>query len=100
MIPILMLRLYGRIINLNVPTLCVFNGHAVAGGLFIGLSHDRILMVDNPKIKLQFNESLIGMAMYSPFAIIMKELLSNRANRTLLLGTNVFPKQAYELDIV
>ena len=32
--------LMARILTLNVPTLCVFNGHAVAGGLFFGMCHD------------------------------------------------------------
>ena len=33
-------RLFARFITLNVPSLAVFNGHSIAGGVFIGLSHD------------------------------------------------------------
>ena len=32
--------LMARILTLNVPTLCVLNGHAVAGGLFLSMCHD------------------------------------------------------------
>ena len=45
-----------KILTLNVPTLCVFNGHAIAGGAMIGMVHDDIIMVDNSKFMLWLNE--------------------------------------------
>lgn len=32
--------LMARILTLNVPTLCVFNGYSVAAGVFMGMCHD------------------------------------------------------------
>ena len=92
--------LYGRLLRLNVPTLCVLNGHAVAGGLFLALCHDKIIMADNPKLKCQFNESLVGMSMYTPYACMMKELIPMSVNKILLLGDPLNPRKAFELDLV
>ena len=36
-----------RILTLNVPTLAVVNGHAIAGGVMLAMVHDQIFMVDN-----------------------------------------------------
>ena len=57
-------------------------------------------MVDNPKVKLQFNESLVNMSMYPPYAICEREILSARVNRTLLLGIPYGAKAAYDVDLV
>jgi len=32
--------LYKKLLTLNVPTYCVMNGHAYAGGLFLAMCHD------------------------------------------------------------
>ena len=50
--------LLARILTINVPSLCVFNGHAIAGGLMIGMAHDKILMNGDPKLNFRchFNE--------------------------------------------
>ena len=36
--------LMDRLIRLSMPSLCVFNGNAMAGGYFMGLCHDFRLM--------------------------------------------------------
>ena len=38
-----------RILQMGIPSLAVFNGHAIAGGLFLGLAHDEIIMKNDPK---------------------------------------------------
>ena len=40
-----------NLLTINMPSLCVIDGHVIAGGVFIPLSHDRILMANKPKIK-------------------------------------------------
>lgn len=39
--------LLARILTINIPSLCIFNGHAIAGGLMMGLAHDKIIMNGN-----------------------------------------------------
>ena len=47
-----MQRVFSRVLTLNVPSLAVFNGHSIAGGMFMGLCHDQIICKNDPKIKL------------------------------------------------
>lgn len=51
LMPMEMLDIYSRFLTLNVPTLCIVNGHAVAGGLYLALSHDWVIMNSNPALK-------------------------------------------------
>lgn len=53
-------KIFARLITLNVPSLAVFNGHSIAGGIFLGLCHDQIICKNDPKIKLQLNELEFG----------------------------------------
>lgn len=46
-----------RIMVIGIPSMAVLNGHAVAGGLFLGLCHDQVIMnTVNPKCQLWVNE--------------------------------------------
>ena len=49
-------QMCAKILTLNVPTLCVYNGHAIAGGALMGLAHDNIIMVDDSKFMVWLNE--------------------------------------------
>lgn len=42
-----LMHLYGRISSLCVPTICLMNGHAIAGGLMLAFAHDYIYMRDD-----------------------------------------------------
>ena len=57
-------------------------------------------MTSNPKFKAQLNESLAGIGMYSVYMTLLKEILSTRTARTLILGGVVRSQQAFELDLV
>ncbi len=42
----IMQQLLAKVLALNVPTMCVMNGHAYAGGFLFGLCHDfRVLKI-------------------------------------------------------
>ena len=71
LLPMEMIDLFCRILTLNVPTLAVINGHAVAGGLYLAQVHDRVIMIDNPKCKLQLSESLSGIGFYSVYLVLL-----------------------------
>ena len=36
-----------KIFTLNMPTLCIVNGAAIANGLYICQCHDKVVMIDN-----------------------------------------------------
>ena len=56
-----------RLLTMNVQTLAVINGFAVAGGTFMSLAHDRAIMNSNPKFKIFANETSISMPFSLPF---------------------------------
>ena len=95
-----MQHIFARLLTINVPSLCIWQGHAIAGGVFIGLCHDRLIMVDNPKFIIQLNELQFGKS--PPFAYhqLIKETCGGRVARTLFLGTKLSPQHAHKLDIV
>ena len=39
--------LYAKVLSLGLPSMAVFNGHAMAGGLILGLAHDFRIMTNN-----------------------------------------------------
>ena len=47
-----------KLLTLNVPTLCLMNGHSYAGGLFLALCHD--FRIITTKGKICFTEILVG----------------------------------------
>ena len=91
LMPMNMLDVMSRFLTLNVPTLCVVNGHAVAGGLYLAMCHDYVIANSNPKIKIFLNESLIGLGFYQSYVSLLNALVSNRLARSLHLGDNYNP---------
>ena len=49
-----------NLLTVNMPSLCVVNGHTIAGGVFIPLSHDKIIMANKPNLIVQLNEVFYG----------------------------------------
>ena len=91
LLPLTGLKLFGRLLNLNVPTLAIANGHAVAGGMFLGLCHDKFVICDKPILKYYLSESLINMSLAFLYADLLKELVPDRAARELLSGKKMNP---------
>ena len=87
-----MQKVFARLLTLNVPSLCVWQGHAVAGGVFIGLCHDRLIMKDDPKYIVMLNELAFGKAVPYSYNQVIKELTNGRVARTLFLGTRLTPQ--------
>jgi len=67
--------------------MAIFNGHAIAGGAFLGLAHDRVIMNSNPKFTICLNEVTFGKSIPYSYVRFIKEMTSGRMGRTLLLGT-------------
>jgi enoyl-CoA hydratase len=59
------IRLLGRMLRLNVPSIAMLNGHAIAGGCMLALSCDwRTSRSEPEKVKMALTE--IEIAMYLP----------------------------------
>ena len=92
-------QMFDKILTMNVPTLAVFNGHSIAGGVFLGLCHDRIIMKDDPKLYLSLNELNIGIPFCHGMAAIPKQVLSSSSARHLIMGDKIPPIEALKMDI-
>jgi hypothetical protein len=57
-------------------------------------------MTTNPKFKCQLNESVAGIGMFSVYMTLLKEILSTRTARTLMLGGVVRSQEAFDLDLI
>ena len=66
--------------------MCVFNGHAMAGGLMIGLAHDFRIMTDNKKRVVSLSEMLFGLALPPAFLALCADTLTDKAFEELVLG--------------
>ena len=67
-----------------MPTLCVFNGHAVAGGLFLGLAHDFRILKDKSFVSL--SEILIGVGMGPAWTALLNVKLQTQVVRLMIYG--------------
>ena len=93
-------KVLARILELGIPSMAVFNGHAIAGGVFIGLACDRIIMKNDPKLQICCNELTFGKAIPYAYVRFVKDTTSARLGRTLLIGTKLTPEEAKRLDLI
>ena len=89
-----------EILTVNVPSLCVVNGLNIAGGVFMSLAHDKIIMNSNPKFTTCLNEAENGKVPTFAMEQFLRTITSGKSSRTLLLGTRVTPQEAKRLDLV
>ena len=70
LMPMEMLKVYARILTINIPSMCIVRGHCIAAGMLIACCHDKVIMNGNPKLKIQFPEHKLTPTMhfYAPFA--------------------------------
>ena len=75
-----------RLITINVQTLCVVNGFAVAGGVFIALAHDKCIMNSDPTFKCFLNETANSMPINQSNIYQIESVTSGATARRLALG--------------
>ena len=78
-------KLLARILIFPMPTMCVFNGHAVAGGLILGLVHDFRIMREE-KSFVCLSELNIGITLPPGYAAVVRRQLDPEMWRLLILG--------------
>ncbi|GAQ06288.1 enoyl-CoA delta isomerase 1, peroxisomal [Aspergillus lentulus] len=82
-------KLFRRFLTFPMPTICLLNGHAFAGGLMLAMYHD--YRIQNPaKGFLCINELEFGVPLQSPMMSIFREKLTPSAFRDLILEARRF----------
>lgn len=89
-----------RMMTINVQTMCVMNGHSVAGGCFIALAHDKTIMSSNPKFKFFLNETKNGFHLKDPLSYVVRESTSGGTAKLLTIGQKFGPEDAKKYGIV
>lgn len=85
-------KLFKRILTIGVPTLCVLNGHAVAGGLFYALCNDFTIMRDDDKIVANLPEINLSLPIPLAYTEIVKNALTPKEALLLCYGARFTPK--------
>ena len=87
--------LIARIMKLPLPSLAVLNGHTIAGGLMLAMGFDKIIMVNDPQVKIGLTEIDAGVGF--PYALMRHvKLRNNRAvSARLIAGHIMTPQEAF-----
>ena len=80
--------------------MAVFNGHAFAGGLIMGLAHDFRIMTNDSKKKLCLSEINLGFNMPKGYNALVGATVTKKAFRNLALGTQMTPQEALKDEVV
>ena len=85
--------LMARLISFSMPTMCVFNGNALAGGYILGLCHDfRIMHETNGYICL--SEAKLGLKMALPYLVVIAAKLDSATCNRLIMAIDVKQQEA------
>ena len=80
--------------------MCVFNGHAFAGGLILGLMHDQRIMTSDRKCKICLSEINIGLVLPPAYNKACAATLTSKSFRELVLGIQWDSEQALKGDVI
>ena len=89
-----------KILTLGMPSMAVFNGHAFAGGLIIGLMHDFRIMTSSPKRGICLSEINVGVPLGPTYTEMVKATTSQKAAKELMLGSQWNGERALAEDVV
>lgn len=88
-----------RLIHLNIPSLCVFNGRVAAGGAFLGLCHDfRIMNAAEGSVCL--TELLFGQHLVMSLSAVLKAKLAPTVVTKLEMAVKLKPLEALKDGII
>ena len=78
--------LLAKFLTMNIHSMCVLNGFAIGGGLFMALNHDRLIMTSNPNFKVSLPE--VKMKVVIPHAWIQNvtHVTNGQTSRILCSG--------------
>ena len=78
-----------RLMEFPMPSICVFNGTAIAGGYLLGLAHDFRIMHESIG-NICLSELAIGFPLPVPLLRVCKGKLTSRVVNKILFGDTVF----------
>ena len=88
-----------KFLTVNVPSLCVINGHCYAGGLILALCHDfRTMHVNGGKLCL--SEINVGMSLAPAYDVLCKSLMGVQIYRDMVMGRAILPKEAFDTRVI
>lgn len=94
-------RLFGRLLALPIPSIAAINGHALAGGFMLIMSHDKRICVSDKKCKFGMTEIDLGMTiprgMLAPLKAKMKP---DDLMKVCLTGMKFGPKEGKEMGVI
>ena len=86
-------NLMARLLSFSMPTMCVFNGNALAGGFILGLCHDfRIMHQTNGYICL--SEAKLGLTLAYPYTAVCAAKLDAATCNRLIMAIDVKQQEA------
>lgn len=86
-------ELQKRVLTLGIPTMCVFNGHSVAGGLLLGLTHDFRIMKKGPYVT-SLPELNLGIPLNPGYTAVTKGALEHHVAKLLGFGGKFSPEES------
>ena len=91
--------LMGRLVSFSMPTMCVFNGNAIAGGYILGLCHDyRIMHETNGYICL--SEAKLGLPLAYPYSVVCAAKLDAMICNRLSMAIDVKQPEALKDKLI
>lgn len=93
--------LFSWLLSLKIPSICVLEGHSLAGGFMLAMSHDIIISLNNESIKIGMTEINLGMTIPLPMlAPLMAKLNHKNLRDICLFGLIINPNEAYKWNII
>ena len=83
-----------------MPSLAVFNGHAFAGGLILGLMHDQRIMTSEKKRGVCLSEINVGLTLGPVYTSICKSTMKPKSFREMVLGVQWDAEQALKGEVI
>ena len=94
-----MQEVMARMLEFPMPTLCVFNGNAIAGGYIFGLCHDhRIMHETNGQIVL--TETKLGLAFPYPYMRAVQSKLHPQTVYKIIFGVTIKQPEALKDKLI
>lgn len=94
-------RLFGRFLRLPFPSIAAINGHALAGGMMLIMSHDIRVCVNNETLKIGMTEINLGITIPDNMVAPLDAKLTPDVMRDVcLFGKTIYPKEALDRKIV
>ena len=89
----------GRVLEFPIPTLCIFNGNAFAGGFLLGMCFDARIM--NEAVgEICLTELKFGIALPLPMMLVCKAKLEANVCLRLCTAISVKPEEALKDGMV